>query len=220
MVLVAIVWSYGLGCIPGARIVARRHGVDLRHTGDGNPGAWNALEQLGWARAWPAFVIDGLKGALAAATGWILAGRSPVSIDGGVLGGGHAVARDAGSLSGLVDALLSQPATELWLPWACVAAAMLGHAAPLPRPADGGKSVMTFAGGAVALVPLIGVPLVAAFILAARAGRAAVAARSVVFAFPFLQVLVTPLVAVGWTGLLMTLIGAMFLLRRGDRSTR
>ncbi len=192
-------WSYALGCIPGARIVARRHGVDLRHTGDGNPGAWNALEQLGWRRAWPAFVIDGAKGAGAAAAGWIVAGLSPFTVDGGLL---HA------------------PGTALWLPWLCVGMAMLGHAAPLPHPRDGGKSVMTFAGGAVALVPLIGVPLVAAFVIATRLGRAAVAARAVVFSFPFLQALVTPLVAVGWTGLLMTLIGATFALRRGDRRVR
>lgn len=210
--VVAIVWSYALGCIPGARIVARRHGVDLRRTGDGNPGAWNALEQLGWARAWPAFVIDGLKGAVAAVTGWAAAGLAPWAIDGGLLA-------SRGPSTTTLDVLLDPPVAGLWLPWACVAAAMLGHALPLPRPADGGKSVMTFAGGAVLLVPLVGVPLVAAFVLLARGGRAAVGARGVVFAFPALQALVTPLVAVAWTGLLMTLIGAMFLVRRGDRRT-
>lgn len=191
--------SYVLGCVPGARIVAWRHGIDLRRTGDGNPGAWNALEQLGWRRAWPAFVIDGLKGALAAVLGWVTLGQAPWALDG---------------------ALLDHPAPGAWLPWACVAAAMLGHALPLPRPADGGKSVMTFAGGAVALTPQVGVPLVAAFMIAARRGHAAVAARTVVFAFPLLECLVLPLVTVGWTGLLMTLIGAMFLLRRGDRRAR
>lgn len=48
-----------------AAIVAARHGVDLHRTADGNPGAWNALEQLGARRAWPAFAGDGAK-ALAA----------------------------------------------------------------------------------------------------------------------------------------------------------
>lgn len=191
--------SYALGCVPGARIVARRHGIDLRRTGDGNPGAWNALEQLGWQRAWPAFVIDGLKGALAASIGWLLIERSPWTIDG---------------------TLLAVPPPGLWLPWACVAGAMLGRAVPLPHPSDGGKSVMTFAGGAIALAPLVGVPLAAAFVVAARRGHAAVAARTAVFAFPLLQCLVLPLVTAGWTGLLMTLIGAMFLIRRGDRRTR
>lgn len=69
-----IVVGYLLGSIPVALAVARRHGVDLRCTGDGNPGAWNALEQLGAARAWPAFVGDGLKGTAAGLLGLALAG--------------------------------------------------------------------------------------------------------------------------------------------------
>jgi glycerol-3-phosphate acyltransferase PlsY len=60
--------------VPCALLVARRHGVDLRTTADGNPGAWNALEQLGPRRAWPAFAGDGLKGTLAAAIGLALGG--------------------------------------------------------------------------------------------------------------------------------------------------
>lgn len=53
--------GYALGAIPVSALVARRHGVDLRRTSDGNPGAWNALEQLGARRAWPAFVGDAAK---------------------------------------------------------------------------------------------------------------------------------------------------------------
>src|SRR3954447_23022542 len=64
--------GYLLGSVPVALLVARHHGVDLRRTGDGNPGAWNALEQLGGRRAWPAFVGDGLKGALAGVAGYLL----------------------------------------------------------------------------------------------------------------------------------------------------
>jgi acyl phosphate:glycerol-3-phosphate acyltransferase len=64
--------GYVLGSIPVSLLVARRHGVDLRRTSDGNPGAWNALEQLGAQRAWPAFAGDGLKGTLAAAAGLAL----------------------------------------------------------------------------------------------------------------------------------------------------
>jgi len=55
-------------------MVARRHGVDLHARGDGNPGAWNARQQLGSWRALPAFVGDGAKGALAALAGLGLAG--------------------------------------------------------------------------------------------------------------------------------------------------
>lgn len=71
---VAIILGYVLGSVPVALWVARRHGVDLFATADGNPGAWNALEQLGPRRAWPAFVGDGLKGTLAGLAGFALGG--------------------------------------------------------------------------------------------------------------------------------------------------
>src|SRR5690349_11527358 len=64
--------GYALGSLPVAPLVARRHGVDLRTSGDGNPGAWNALEQLGGRRAWPAFAGDGLKAFAAGAAGHAL----------------------------------------------------------------------------------------------------------------------------------------------------
>src|SRR3954447_21246151 len=66
--------GYLLGSVPVALLVGRRHGVDLRSTGDGNPGAWNALEQLGPRRAWPAFAGDGAKGLLAGLAGLALGG--------------------------------------------------------------------------------------------------------------------------------------------------
>jgi glycerol-3-phosphate acyltransferase PlsY len=70
----AAVLGYVLGSIPVALLVARRHGVDLRRTGDGNPGAWNALEQLGARRAAPAFLGDGAKALVAGLAGHALAG--------------------------------------------------------------------------------------------------------------------------------------------------
>src|SRR3954454_13860415 len=70
--VLSIIIGYLLGAIPVALLVARRHGVDLFRTGDGNPGAWNALEQLGARRAWPAFVGDGLKAFVAGLIGWLL----------------------------------------------------------------------------------------------------------------------------------------------------
>src|ERR671917_755859 len=68
----AIILGYLLGSIPVALLVARRHGVDLYATSDGNPGAWNALEQLGARRAWPAFAGDGAKGLAAGLVGHAL----------------------------------------------------------------------------------------------------------------------------------------------------
>src|SRR3712207_5763045 len=67
--VVACILAYLLGSIPASLLVARRHGVDLYTTGDGNPGAWNALEQLGARRAWPAFIGDGLQGLVAGVIG-------------------------------------------------------------------------------------------------------------------------------------------------------
>src|SRR5881275_3363163 len=79
--VLAALAGYLLGSIPCAALVAARYGVDLRAHGDGNPGAWNALEQLGARRAWPAFAGDGLKGTAAGLVGLALGGAT-----GGYLG--------------------------------------------------------------------------------------------------------------------------------------
>jgi glycerol-3-phosphate acyltransferase PlsY len=73
---VAAIIGYLLGSIPVALLVARRQGVDLFTVGDRNPGAWNALEQLGPRRAAPAFFGDGAKGLVAGLIGHLLAGES------------------------------------------------------------------------------------------------------------------------------------------------
>jgi glycerol-3-phosphate acyltransferase PlsY len=174
--VVAAMMGYLLGSVPAAVLVARRHGVDLYRTGDANPGAWNALEQLGARRAWPAFAGDGLK-ALAAG----LAGHA--------LGG-------------------------WWVAWTAVAAAMVGHALPLFARGRGGKSVMCFVGGAFALSPAaaFGCLLLAAGVTAIRGF--AWGARTGVFAFPIVQLATDPVEHVAGTGLLMTLIGVLFVLRR------
>jgi glycerol-3-phosphate acyltransferase PlsY len=72
--VLAAMMGYLLGSVPFALLVARRYGVDLYRTGDGNPGAWNALEQLGARRAWPAFAGDAAKGLTAGLTGLALGG--------------------------------------------------------------------------------------------------------------------------------------------------
>ena len=72
--VLAAVIGYLLGSIPVSLLVARRHNVDLYHTADGNPGAWNALQQLGPRRAWPAFAGDGAKALVAGIAGQVLGG--------------------------------------------------------------------------------------------------------------------------------------------------
>ncbi len=186
-VLSAIV-GYVLGSVPVALIVARRHGVDLYTTSDGNPGAWNALEQLGARRAWPAFVGDALKGTLAGIAGIALG--------------------------------------DVWTGYVAVAAAMLGHGFPLFARLRGGKSVLTFAGGMLAVAPLAGAIGLGVCLLVSLAARSfALGARAGIFGAPLIQLAVDPAERVAATGALMTLIGALFGLRalqarRAQRTAR
>lgn len=173
--VVPCIVGYVLGSIPVSLLVARRHGVDLYSTGDGNPGAWNALEQLGWARAWPAFIGDALKGALAALAGFALG--------------------------------------DVWVAYAAVAAAMVGHAFPVFSGFRGGKSVMTFVGGGIVLDPLAGAIALALLAgLSFTRGGFALGARVGVFAFPVIELFTVPIEQVAATGGLMCLIGLRFLL--------
>ncbi|WP_210496016.1 glycerol-3-phosphate acyltransferase [Patulibacter sp. SYSU D01012] len=197
--VLAALAGYLLGSIPAALLVGRAHGVDLYAVGDGNPGAWNALEQLGPRRAWPAFVGDGLKGTAAGAIGWWL---------GGAAGG------DAGGLGSpdVVGAYVG------------VAAAMVGHALPVFARFRGGKAVMTFAGGAFALsLPAAAIALAVCAVVSVLARSFAVGARVAVFGFPVVQLAFAPDLRVAATGGLMGIIGALFLaarLRRGRDARR
>jgi glycerol-3-phosphate acyltransferase PlsY len=168
--------GYLLGSVPVAVLVARRHGVDLHATGDGNPGAWNALEQLGAARAWPVFAGDALKG--------LLAGLAGLAIG------------------------------PWWAGWAGVAGAMVGHALPLFDRGRGGKAVMAFVGGMFALAPLAALVALAACLLVTVAASFRYGARVGVFGFPLAQLALDPVRHVIGTGVLMSLIGLLFLLRR------
>ena len=178
----ALIIGYALGSIPVSVAVARFHGVDLYRVGDGNPGAWNVLEQLGAHRAWPAFIGDGLKGLLAGLVGLALGGV-PVA-------------------------------------YVAVAAAMLGHCFPMFAGFQGGKAVMTFAGGAFALSPVAAlVALVACALVSFVTGGFRWGARIGVFGFPVIQLVVDPVGRVIATGALMSIIGLRYLFgRRTDRS--
>ena len=178
----AAIFGYLLGSIPVALIVGRRHGVDLRSTGDGNPGAWNALEQLGARRALPVFLGDAAKGLAAGLIGRAIAGDPTVGAYAGVAG------------------------------------AMIGHALPLFARFRGGKSVMTFAGGAFALSPLAAASALAlCVVVTAATRRFALGARAGVFGFPLIQLGFDPPQQVAATGALMSIIGLLFLI---DRRTR
>lgn len=68
--------AYLLGALPGAWLVARLRGYDLRRLGDGNPGAHNVMRHVGRGWGLLALLIDAGKGGLAVGlaprrgTGW------------------------------------------------------------------------------------------------------------------------------------------------------
>lgn len=76
----ALAWAlvpvaYLVGTFPSAMLIARANGIDIRTVGSGNPGASNVTRVLGWKRGVWVFVLDAVKGALAAGTGLLVAGR-------------------------------------------------------------------------------------------------------------------------------------------------
>ena len=174
--------GYLLGSIPVALLVGRAHGVDLREVGDRNPGAWNAMEQLGGRAAAPVFAGDGLKGLAAGLVGLAFGGT--------------------------------------WGAYAGVAGAMVGHALPVFASFRGGKSVMTFAGGAFVLSPPAALGCLVACLVLSAARSFRLGARAGVFGFPVAQLLVDPVEEVAATGVLMTLIGVLYLVERAPRAGR
>jgi glycerol-3-phosphate acyltransferase PlsY len=183
----ALLIGYLLGSVQVARVVARRHGVDLDRVGDRNPGYWNAKEQLGRSRALPVFVGDAAKGALAAAAG------------------------------------LALVTDEVWgIAYVAVAGAMLGHAWPVNAFWRGGRSVLTFVGGAVVLAPAAALVALVACVLVALVSRSfAWGARVGVFGFPLAQLLFDTPNRVAATGALMSIIGVRFTLAaRSGRAAR
>jgi len=73
--LILVPIAYLLGTFPSAELVARRKGVDIRAAGSGNPGASNVGRILGWKAFAFVFVMDLLKGAIAAGVGLWVGGR-------------------------------------------------------------------------------------------------------------------------------------------------
>jgi acyl phosphate:glycerol-3-phosphate acyltransferase len=67
--------AYLLGTFPSAALVARANGIDITTVGSGNPGASNVTRALGWRKGVWVFVLDALKGAVAAGLGLLVDGR-------------------------------------------------------------------------------------------------------------------------------------------------
>mgnify|MGYP001826074816 CR=1 FL=1 len=115
-----------------------------------------------------------------------------------------------GVAAALVGVALADPGVW-WLAYVGCGAAMVGHSFPMFAGFRGGRSVLTFAGGAAvfATVPfLIAVGLLLATF--AVSWSFAVAVRVGFVAFPVVQIIVEGPYRTAATGVLMTFIGARF----------
>lgn len=75
MPVVLLVVAYLLGTFPSATLIARANGIDISTVGSGNPGASNVTRALGWRKGVWVYVLDALKGAIAAGLALGLDGR-------------------------------------------------------------------------------------------------------------------------------------------------
>ena len=64
--ILALIVSYLAGSFPTAYLLGKLKGIDIRTVGSGNVGATNALRALGRGAGLTVFVVDVLKGAIAA----------------------------------------------------------------------------------------------------------------------------------------------------------
>ena len=140
-ILIAAIVGYFLGALPFGYLVARAHGVDIFKAGSGNPGATNVKRVLGAKAGNTVYVLDALKGALAA--GWPLYlwwKRNllfmMVVVDGEVRVPFPSLAE--AQLLGIVG----------------VIAAVLGHSFSIFTRFKGGKGVATASGGLFVLMPI------------------------------------------------------------------
>lgn len=78
-IISVLVVGYLLGAIPCAVLIARSRGVDILKAGSGNPGATNVKRVLGKKAGNLCFVLDFLKGLIAA--GWPMLGEFQPAVE-------------------------------------------------------------------------------------------------------------------------------------------
>lgn len=66
--------AYLLGTFPSALLIARSRGINIMESGSGNPGATNVSRLMGRKLGILVFILDGLKGSIAAVAGSLIAG--------------------------------------------------------------------------------------------------------------------------------------------------
>jgi glycerol-3-phosphate acyltransferase PlsY len=115
-----------------------------------------------------------------------------------------------GVIAALVGLALEAPG--VWgLPYVGTGAAMVGHAFPVFAGFRGGRSVLTFTGGAAVCAPLPFAITIALLLVAFLIRRSfAFAARVGFIGFPFVQLVVEGPYRTAATGVLMTFIGLRF----------
>jgi acyl phosphate:glycerol-3-phosphate acyltransferase len=148
-VLIAALVGYLLGALPFGYLVARARGVDIFKAGSGNPGATNVKRVLGSKAGNTVYVLDAVKGAVAA--GWPLVWRLVLRPEDHSVG---SVAY-AASLLGVVG----------------LAAAVIGHSFSCFTRFKGGKGVATASGGLLVLMPLPGLIAIFVWIITFVASR-------------------------------------------------
>ena len=130
-----ILCSYLLGSVLFAKVLSKTQKDDITKHDSGNPGTMNMLRTHGVVFGACTFVLDALKGVIAALAGYLLFGGS----DGGL------VARAAIYIGGV--------------------SAVIGHMFPIFFKFKGGKGVATASGIAFVAHPIIGASLLACYIV-------------------------------------------------------
>lgn len=129
----ALIIGYFLGAIPFAVIVAKRYGVNILTAGSGNPGATNVKRTCGKFAGNLVFILDMLKGFVAAFWPWLLMGALEPTDPAAVQNWPHAIA--VAQLCGFAGALL-------------------GHCFSIFLKFKGGKGVSTTIGGLLGAMPI------------------------------------------------------------------
>jgi glycerol-3-phosphate acyltransferase PlsY len=146
---IAAVVGYLLGSLPFGYLVARAHGVDIFKAGSGNPGATNVKRVLGSKAGNMVYVLDALKGAVAAGWPYVWCLTSHRS---GELCGDGLSAPYVWGIPGLI-------------------AVVVGHSFSIFTHFKGGKGVATASGGLLVLMPLPGLIAILVWIVTFLATR-------------------------------------------------
>jgi acyl phosphate:glycerol-3-phosphate acyltransferase len=146
--VIAAVTGYLLGAIPFGFLVARAHGINIFEHGSKSPGATNVKRVLGKKAGNTVFILDALKGALAA--GW------PLWV---AMWAAHTSNAGYKNVTGwevyTANIKVLTPDTVIPAAVAGLIAAVLGHSFSCFIRFRGGKGVATSAGGFIVLMPVV-----------------------------------------------------------------